>query len=184
MDLDGDLSLPFPFPAVVKPVRQGSSIGITTHIADREGLRAALDRAFALDDRLLVEEQVPGPELTVAVLQKVVLPIVEIEPKAGWFDFERKYTKGMTEYHVPARISEELTKSIQSIAGRVAELCGCEDMCRIDVMAGDDRGPRVLEVNTIPGFTGTSLLPMAAASVGISFGEVCERLVSAARLRN
>ena len=182
--LQGVPELPFPGPYVVKPVSQGSSIGVTTWIRDRASVLAAVERAFQLDDRVLIEECLDGPELTVAVLQGQVLPVVEIAPKEGWFDFERKYTKGTTEYYVPARIPDELRDRAQAQAALAARLTACDDLCRVDVMGGGAKGPRVLEVNTIPGFTATSLLPMAAQAVGISFAEVCERLVRAARLRN
>lgn len=175
--------LSFGYPVVVKPVREGSSFGITI-VQDPSGLAEAVKTALALDDRILIEECVPGPELTVGVLDGVALPIVEIAPKGGWFDFDRKYTKGMTEYHVPARIDDALRDRVQAIALEAARLTGCLDSCRVDVMGGAGRGPRVLEVNTIPGMTGTSLLPMAAAAAGISFPELCERLLRMARLRN
>jgi D-alanine-D-alanine ligase len=179
----GLADLPFGLPLVVKPVREGSSFGVTIVRAE-EQLAPAVDAALALDDRILVEECVPGPELTVGILAGEALPVVEIAPVDGWFDFEAKYTKGRTEYHVPARIDPALTARCQEIALEAARLTGCLDSCRVDVMGGGAGGPRVLEVNTIPGMTGTSLLPMAAASVGVDFEELCERLLALARLRN
>jgi len=176
-------SLPFPYPVVVKPVREGSSFGITI-VEDASGLQEAVGKALALDDRVLIEECVPGPELTVGVLDGRALPVVEIAPKEGWFDFDRKYTKGLTEYHVPARIDDGLRDRVQAIGLESARLTGCLDSCRVDVMGGGDRGPRVLEVNTIPGMTGTSLLPMAAAAEGVDFPHLCEHLLLMARLRN
>ena len=110
--------------------------------------------------------------------------MVEIAPTEGWFDFEAKYTRGRTEYFVPARISDELATICQEIAVKSAALTGCLDSCRVDIMGGGARGPRVLEVNTIPGMTETSLLPMAAASAGIDFPQLCARLLAGARLRN
>ena len=175
--------VPFAGPWIVKPVREGSSFGVT-RVTDGGQLGAAVDEALRLDERALIEELLDGPELTVGVLQGEALPVVEIAPKDGWFDFERKYTKGMTEYFVPARISAELTSEVQRIGLEAARLTGCLSSCRVDVMAGGDRGPRVLEVNTIPGMTGTSLLPMAAGAVGVDFPSLCERLLLAACLRN
>jgi len=176
-------SLPFALPAIVKPVREGSSYGITriTHV---EQLQVAVDEALRLDDRVLVEECVDGPELTVGILEGRALSVVEIAPVDGWFDFEAKYTKGRTEYHVPARIEASLATQIREDALRAAVLTGCTDSCRVDVMAGGTRGPRILEINTIPGMTATSLLPMAAAEAGIAFPELCCRLLGMARLRN
>lgn len=176
-------ALPMEGPWIVKPVREGSSFGVT-RVTEPDTLAAAVETALELDDRALVEELLDGPELTVGILEGRALPVVEIAPKDGWFDFERKYTKGMTEYFVPARISAPLAATVQEIALQAAILTRCTTSCRVDVMAGGARGPRVLEVNTIPGMTGTSLLPMAAAEVGIDFASLCERLLLAARLRN
>ena len=176
-------AIPVAGPWVVKPVREGSSFGVT-RVTDPAALGAAVEAALLLDDRALVEEMIDGPELTVGILEGVALPVVEIAPKEGFFDFDRKYTKGLTDYYVPARISEALGARVQEIALQAARLCGTTSSCRVDVMAGGSRGPRVLEVNTIPGMTGTSLLPMAAQAVGVDFPSLCERLLLAARLRN
>ena len=175
--------LPFGLPVVVKPVREGSSYGITI-VQDEAQLAPAVATALQHDDRVLVEECVPGPELTVGVLEGRALPVVEIAPVDGWFDFEAKYTRGATEYHVPARVPDALAQRCQDISLEAARLTGCLDSCRVDVMGGGELGPRVLEVNTIPGMTDTSLLPMAAAAVGIDFAELCDRLLGLARLRN
>lgn len=175
--------VPFDGPWIVKPVREGSSFGVT-RVLDPAGLGAAVEEALSRDERALVEELLDGPELTVGVLAGEALPVVEIAPKDGWFDFERKYTKGMTEYYVPARVDDALARQVQEISLESARLTGCLSSCRVDVMAGGARGPRVLEVNTIPGMTGTSLLPMAAAAVGVDFPTLCERLLLAASLRN
>lgn len=170
-------------PLIVKPVREGSSFGVT-RVMDRSELPAAVEEGLKLDERVLIEECLDGPELTVSILEGEALPVVEIAPVEGWFDFEAKYTKGQTEYFVPARISDELARICQEISVKAAHLTGCADSCRVDIMAGGDRGPRVLEVNTIPGMTETSLFPMAAAAQGIDFAELCERLLRLARLRN
>jgi len=170
-------------PLIVKPVREGSSFGVT-RVTHRDALPAAVLEGLKLDERVLIEECLDGPELTVSVLAGEALPVVEIAPTEGWFDFDAKYTKGQTEYFVPARISDELTLICQEISVKAALLTGCTDSCRVDIMAGGSRGPRVLEVNTIPGMTDTSLLPMAAAQAGIDFPALCERLLRMARLRN
>jgi D-alanine-D-alanine ligase len=180
---DGPTEPPFSLPLIVKPVREGSSFGVT-RVFEPAQLAAGVRAALELDDRCLIEELLEPPELTVGVLAGRALPLVEIAPVDGWFDFTAKYTKGKTEYFCPARIPEDLTRRVQEIGLLAAKLTGCLDSCRIDVMAGGARGPRVLEVNTIPGMTGTSLLPMAAKAVGIEFPELCERLLRMARLRN
>ncbi len=175
--------LPVDLPIVVKPVREGSSFGITI-VTEEKQLAPAVQTALELDERVLIEECLDGPELTVGILEGQALPVVEIAPVDGWFDFEAKYTKGATAYHVPARIDPVLAERVQAIGREAARLTGCLDSCRVDVMGGGWRGPRVLEVNTIPGMTGTSLLPMAAQATGIDFAELCERLLKLARLRN
>ena len=176
-------ALPVDLPIVVKPVREGSSFGVTI-VTVQDQLAPAVQTALKHDERVLIEECLDGPELTVGILEGVALPVVEIAPVDGWFDFEAKYTKGATTYHVPARIDPVLAERVQAIGREAARLTGCLDSCRVDVMGGGWRGPRVLEVNTIPGMTGTSLLPMAAAAVGIDFPELCCRLLGLARLRN
>lgn len=180
---EGPGSLPFPYPAVVKPVREGSSFGVSFVNAGPE-LGPAVNRALELDERVLIEEQLLGPELTVGVLQGEALPVVEIAPHDRWFNFESKYTKGATDYFAPARLTPELTARVQEIGLAAAKATRCDSVCRVDVMGGGPRGPRVLEVNTIPGMTGTSLLPMAAAARGIDFPTLCDRLLGMARLHN
>lgn len=181
--LEGLESLAMDPPLIVKPVREGSSFGVT-RVESMSELPEAVRLGLELDERVLIEECLEGPELTVGVLAGEALPVVEIHPVEGWFDFDAKYTKGQTEYYVPARITDELARICQEISVKSALLTGCTDSCRVDIMAGGGRGPRVLEVNTIPGMTDTSLLPMAAAARGISFPELCERLLRMARLRN
>ncbi len=176
-------ALPFDLPAIVKPVREGSSYGIT-RVSEAGHLESAVAEALSFDDRVLVEECLEGPELTVGVLAGRALSVVEIAPVEGWFDFEAKYTKGRTEYHVPARIPDDLARQVQEISLRAALLTGCGASCRVDVMGGGAGGPRILEINTIPGMTATSLLPMAAAAEGIDFGELCCQLLGMATLHN
>jgi len=180
---EGLESLDMDPPLIVKPVREGSSFGVT-RVTHKDELPAAVLAGLELDERVLIEECLEGPELTVGVLAGEALPVVEIAPAEGWFDFDAKYTKGQTDYFVPARISDELARICQEISVKAALLTGCTDSCRVDLMAGGRRGPRVLEVNTIPGMTDTSLLPMAAAHHGIDFPELCERILRMARLRN
>jgi D-alanine-D-alanine ligase len=165
------LSLPF----VVKAPRQGSSVGV--HIVDSvEKLAPALADCFSLDEEVLVEDFFAGRELTVGMLGEEPLPVVEIVPKGGFYDYEHKYTKGGSDYFVPARLTEEETARVQAAAVAAQRTLGLSVYSRVDVMLGADGSLNVLEINTIPGMTETSLLPKAAAEVGLSFAALCGRI--------
>lgn len=169
----------FCLPVVVKACSQGSSIGVT--IVEQEAmLEAALQDAFKYSNTVLVEEFIAGRELTVAVLggdKKEALPIIEIIPHSGKYDYQSKYTKGATEYLVPAAIEEAVAAKIQSMAVQAFTVLGCEGIARVDFILGKDNEPYALEVNTVPGMTATSLVPKAAKAVGIEFADLCERLL-------
>ncbi|MCB9670965.1 MAG: D-alanine--D-alanine ligase [Alphaproteobacteria bacterium] len=163
-------------PCVVKPAVGGSTIGIA--IARTEGeYTAAIEGALALDPYVLVEEMIVGEEITVAVLDGEALPVVRIVPKSGFFDYEAKYTAGQTEYEVPGAIPDDQARSAQRAAEAVYRAIGCRGLCRADFMVPASGDPVFLEINTIPGMTATSLSPMAAGATGVSFGELCERLL-------
>jgi D-alanine-D-alanine ligase len=170
------LSLPY----VVKVPCQGSSVGV--YLVKTIGERnAALERAFALADTILVEAFVGGRELTVGILGESVLPIIEIRPRGGFYSYENKYTwtnrGGAAEHECPARLSrrdKEVVESAALAAHRALEL---EIYSRVDVILDANRQPQVLEVNTIPGMTETSLLPEAAAAAGIAMPQLCEFIV-------
>lgn len=165
----------FALPYVVKAPRQGSSVGV--HIVKTEDdLQPALDDCFSLDDRVLVEKFFRGKELTVGILGGEVLPVVEIEPCGGFYDYQHKYTKGGSEYFVPARISAGETAKVQDAALRAYRALGLSVYARVDVMLAADGELNVLEINTIPGMTETSLLPKAAAHAGLSFAGLCEKI--------
>lgn len=160
-----------PLPYVVKAPRQGSSVGV--HIVQSEiELPSALEDCFSYDEEILVEEFIQGKELTVGILGDRPLPVVEIQPKGGFYDYEHKYTKGGSDYFVPARISPAETEIVQQVALAAANALGLQVYCRVDVLLREGH-PYVLEANTIPGMTETSLLPKAAAAAGISFEELC-----------
>ncbi len=164
------------YPLVVKPSDQGSSIGVTM-VVQPEDLPSAICLAQQYGKTVLIEEFVQGRELTVGMLGEEALPVVEIRPKHRFFDFSAKYTTGMTEYDVPAKLPAAVASTVQA-AGKAAHAAiGCRHLSRTDVILTDAGVPVILEVNTIPGFTPTSLLPKAAACRGISYDEVCERLV-------
>ena len=166
------------YPVMVKPSRQGSTIGMTKVNAADE-LNNAIKQAAGYDRQIIVEKFVQGIELTVGVLgndNPFALPVVEIVPAKGFYDFEAKYTPGATEEIVPARITEEATARAQKLALTAHKSLGCRGVSRVDIIADCD-AMYVLEVNTIPGMTPTSLLPTAAAAAGIPFGKLLDMLI-------
>lgn len=168
-------------PAVVKPSKQGSTIGISI-VRDPADMAAALDTAFQFDDEVLVEKFIEGMEITGPVLGNAdlqPLPLVEIVPNGGFYDYEAKYTPGATDEIVPARLSPELTRRAQELAVKSHLALGCRGFSRTDMLVGED-GIYVLEVNTIPGMTPTSLLPRSAEAAGISFAQLVDRMVQLA----
>jgi D-alanine-D-alanine ligase len=163
-------------PLFVKPNEQGSSVG--THPATtRDELAAALEDALKFGPRALVERFIRGRELTVGVLGDQALPIVEIHPLDGFYDYTNKYTKGRTEYFCPALLPDDLTRAIQAHALAAHRSLGRTVYSRIDFLLEKDINPYCLEVNTLPGMTATSLLPKAAAAVGMSFPQLCQKIV-------
>ncbi len=166
-------------PVVLKPVRQGSSVGL--QFVDRvEAFGPALAEACRHDSEILMEERIIGRETTVGILQGAALPIVEIRPRQGAYDYQNKYTVGATEYLCPAPFNDAETQRIQAAALAAFVAVGGRDYGRVDVMVRASGEPVVLEVNTLPGMTETSLLPKAAAAAGISFSELCRRMVEMA----
>lgn len=163
------------FPVVVKPSSQGSSIGIT-FVDKAPDLEGALDEAFNYDDVVIVERYIKGREITVGILEDKALPVVEIVPKMRFFDFQAKYTKGASSYIVPAKLPQSCYKEAQKAALLAHQALGCRNFSRIDMILEGER-PFILEVNTIPGFTSSSLLPMAALAGGISFRELCLKII-------
>src|SRR5262245_40448461 len=170
------------FPLVVKPASQGSSLGVE-FAAGRDGVPAALLAAFSYDDRVLLERYVKGRELAVSVLDGEALPIVEAIPREeDFFNFEARYEIGRTDYVCPADLPGDETRTVQERATSTYETLGCSGFARVDLILGDE-GPRVLEVNAIPGLTDTSLFPMAAEAAGIDFTRLVDRILTSARER-
>ena len=169
------------YPVVVKPNHEGSTIGLT--IAQNEAeLIVGIDSAFNHDDVVLLEEFISGQEVTVAVMGNKgnvkALPIVEIVPKNAYYDYESKYAPGMSEHIVPARVSDEMTNLLQEQAVLAHEALGCDVYSRVDFIVPKDGGnPVILEVNTLPGMTPTSLYPDAAREIGLSYEDMIETLV-------
>lgn len=169
----------FGMPVVVKPVTQGSSIGL--FIVDQPAeLLTALKEALLYSEQVLVEEFIHGREITVSVLADDAfrtLPIIEIVPCSGRYDYHSKYTKGATEYIVPALLDETAASAARQAAIEACRILGCRGVARVDIILDKQENPYVLEVNTIPGMTATSLVPKAAAAVGISFADLCEQIL-------
>lgn len=163
---------------VVKPNAQGSTVGLS-FVPDRDGLPAAISKAFQYGDAVLVEEWLRGVEISVPVLEDRALPVVEIVPASGAYDFESKYTPGATEEIVPARLTPEQTATAQEYALRAHRALGCSGCTRTDLIVMADRIV-CLEVNTLPGMTATSLVPNSARAAGMSFEDLCDWMVKSA----
>ena len=170
------------FPLVVKPSRQGSSVGVSIVQAETD-LEEACQIAWRYDHHLLAEQFIKGRELTVGIFDGHALPVIEIHPKHDFFTYEAKYTKGQTEYLVPAPLDKDVEAQVKALALRAHDCLGCRDFSRVDLILAENNQLFVLEVNTIPGFTETSLVPKAARAAGIEFQDLCARLVQIALAR-
>jgi len=164
---------------IVKPNAEGSTVGLS-RVSNREELLAGIELATRYGPEVLVEKFVPGRELTVAVLGDEALPVVEIVPEGGLYTYEAKYTKGKSRYVAPAELPDELAADLQEAAEIAFAVLGCEGFARVDFRLPPDGAWECLEVNTIPGMTPLSLVPMAAKAAGISFEELVERIVELA----
>lgn len=170
------LSLPW----VVKPAREGSTIGISI-VEERDGFLPAYELAKKYDHDILVEEYIKGREFTVGVIggkELTPLPVIEILSKNKFYDFEAKYTKGLTEFKIPAILAEDVYTKAQKLACQVHQSLGCYGMSRVDMICSQDNQLYILEVNTIPGLTELSLLPKAAAFIDMSFEDLIDTLLS------
>lgn len=166
----------FPAPFFVKPVADGSSVGVFC-VDDIAKSQAQIRRAIAKYREVIAETRIYGREVTVGILGKKPLAIIELKPKRDFYDYKAKYTKGMTEYVVPAQIPKDLAQKLQRLALRVHQRLGLRDISRVDMMVDQAGRPYVLEANSIPGMTEFSLVPKAARACGIPFEEVCETLL-------
>lgn len=170
-----------PLPVVVKPACGGSTIG-TSIVSSPSELDAALREAAQYDQELLIEEYIDGVDITVGVLNGEYLPPIEIVPKSGFYSYESKYTPGKTEYIIPARLSQETTEKAQTLGLTAYRALQCSGAARVDFRADRHGNLTILEVNTIPGLTEMSLLPMAAAHTGIDFPTLVEKILLSAQL--
>ena len=176
-DIHGD----FGFPCVVKPIREGSSVGVSICRTPDE-LAPAIERALCFDDELLVERFISGQEVSVAIVGDRALGAVEIAPRDGFYDYGNKYTRGATDYYVPPRLSPERYRGVLVQALRAHTALGCRGATRVDAIVSESGNEFILEVNTVPGLTPTSLVPKIADAAGISFGELCEMMLAGAAL--
>lgn len=178
-EIQADIQMKFSFPLVVKAPNQGSTIGI--HIIHKETeLEDALRDVFSYDRWALVEKFLEGDEFTVSVLNGEALPVIQIVPHSGVYDYASKYTVGATDYLVPAPIRTELQERMQELSVRAYRAMGCNGVARVDFMTDSAGEPYILEINTVPGMTETSLVPKAAAAVGKDFTALCENILSTA----
>jgi D-alanine-D-alanine ligase len=162
------------FPAVVKPADQGSSIGLFV-VNDRKELETAIEKLWSITQKVLVEEFIKGRDITVAILKDEALPPIEIKPKKGIYDYESKYTKGMSQYEFLE--DETLARELQELALRSHRALELKDLSRVDFRVSDEGKPFVLEINTIPGMTELSLFPMACRKKGIDFNRMISMLI-------
>lgn len=175
----GMSSMGVDMPVVVKPSRAGSTIGISVAKSIEE-MQAAIDVALKYDTHVLIEEFIDGPEITVSILDGQVLPSIQITSETGFYDFEAKYTKGMSQHIVPPKIDEDWVKLAEEFVLNGFHLLMLSGIARAEVMFNEDGRPHILEYNTIPGFTPLSLLPEAAKHAGIEFPDLCEVLIEVA----
>ncbi len=168
-------------PLIVKPVHEGSSLGLTK-VTSVEKIAAAYELALRYDTRVLAEEFVPGRELTASFLGIEVLPLIRIEAPQGNYDYQNKYFSDATQYHCPCGVPAAQEKQLQALAMRAIEVLGCSGWGRADLILRDDGNPFVLEMNTIPGMTAHSLVPMAARAVGIEFDDLVVRILELAHV--
>lgn len=173
---------PFPPPWVVKPASEGSTIGVDI-VMENTALKEAIRNARGYDQQVLVERFIEGKEITVGILAGKPLPLIEIVPKGGFYDYQAKYTAGNTEYLCPARISKQKRDELQSVCLKAYHALGCSGCARADLRLDENGEPFVIEVNTVPGMTETSLVPKAAAQIGITFPQLVETILEEASLK-
>lgn len=177
----GESSITMSLPLVVKPIHEGSSIGVSI-VKEQKDLKAALDLAFAYDDEILVEKYIKARELQVGMLCGKPLGVIEIIPKKDFYDYEAKYTDKMAEHIFPAKVSKEMYDKLMNVGVNTYRALGLSGAARIDILLGGDNEIYVLEANTLPGMTAISLLPEIAGGVGISFPALCEEILKDAKL--
>lgn len=166
-----------PFPCIVKACCGGSSVGVCI-ARDEAGYAEAKEEAYRYDDEVIIEQYIEGREFSVGVMDGKALPVIEIAPKVGFYDYKNKYQAGSTVETCPAELSEEKTQELQKLAEKVFRALRLKSYARVDFRMNENGEIFCLEANTLPGMTPTSLLPQEAAAVGIDFGELCERILA------
>ena len=167
------------YPLVVKPYSSGSSIGVSI-VRDQDSLKSAIDLAFSYSNGAILEDYIEGRELTVGILEDNPLAVVEIIPKKGYFDFDAKYSHGASDFIAPAQLDNKVETKVRSVALAAHRVLGCRHFSRADIRLTKDNFPFVLEVNSIPGLTSHSLLPLSAKVSGINFNELIFKMVELA----
>ncbi|MFO7929074.1 MAG: D-alanine--D-alanine ligase, partial [Candidatus Humimicrobiaceae bacterium] len=183
-EIKGTIKKSISYPVVVKPNSEGSTIGISI-VKEESEIEKAIELAGKYDKKILIEKYIKGRELTVSIIgrEPVALPIIEIKPKSGFYDYKSKYTINMTEYIVPAQLDKKITEEIKKIGISSHISLGCSNISRVDFILNANNIPYVLEVNTMPGMTPTSLVPKAAKAAGISFKHLVEIILNNASLK-
>ena len=164
------------FPVIVKPNDQGSTVGL--HLVEKiDNFKSSIENSLEFSNKVLIEEFISGKEITVPILGDLTLPIVEIKPKSGFYDYKSKYTKGLTDYICPANIDEELSIKLKEYSIQIHRRFGCSHYSRVDFRIDNNNKPFFLEINTLPGMTDTSLVPISASSIGISFNSLVKKII-------
>ena len=176
-----EISRTLDLPVVVKPTNQGSSLGVTI-VEDESQWKPALETAFAYSEEVMVEQFIDGKLLAIGMNEMTPMPIIHIRPKSGFYDYEAKYTSGKTEYICPADIEEDEANRCRQVAIKVFQVLRGRGFPRVDVILDGKGTPQVLEMNTIPGMTPTSLLPMAAREMGMEFDDLVLEILKTAQL--
>lgn len=177
--IDRVISESFSTPYVVKPNDEGSTVGLTIVQPDVEDVQLpnSLGTAFKYSDKAIIERCIEGREMTVTIMGQDAYPIIEIKPKDGFYDYEHKYTKGMTEYICPAEVPEDVAEKMKGYALKAHNVCGCTVYSRVDFILSEDNIAYCLEVNTLPGMTETSLVPKSAKALGMNFSQLLDKII-------
>ncbi|MGA1824169.1 MAG: D-alanine--D-alanine ligase [bacterium] len=175
-------TMPFDYPLIVKPNSGGSSIGVNI-VRCYEEYTCSVTEAFSYSSDVLVEKYIEGREISVGIVDREALPVIEIIPKSGFYNYKAKYTKGETAYRVPADLAPHVYNTFQDLAVAVYKGLGCRGVARVDFRLDSQNNPFILELNTVPGMTETSLVPKAARHIGIDFPDLAEKILLEAMQR-